>query len=185
MKKLGILFKESSESRIKKSLKESNSFFIVRYSGLSGPDLNTLRQSLRSTRAELFVIRNNIAKRALKDFKNEELLKLIEGPSGFVFAKEEPVGTSKILYNFSKEHENLKLEGGFLNDRIINKKDIEVLAKLPSREVLIAQALMAMKSPITGLVMVLKGNLKKFVYCIEQIKTKKSTVDSPQTSAKT
>lgn len=173
MKTLGILFKESSESRIKKSIKESNVFFIVRYSGLSGPDLNILRQSLKGAKAELFVARNNIAKRALKDLKNEDLLKLIEGPSGFIFTKDEPVGTSKILYNFSKDHENLKLEGGFLNDRVIGKKDIEILAKLPSREVLIAQALMAMKSPITGLVMVLKGNLRKLVYCIEQIKNKK------------
>jgi large subunit ribosomal protein L10 len=173
MKTLGILFKESSEARIKKSLKESNVFFIVRYSGLSGPDLNTLRQSLKGAKAELFVIRNKIARRALKDLKNEDLLKLIEGPSGFVFAREELVGASKALYNFSKEHESLKLEGGFLNGGVINKKDIETLAKLPSREVLIAYALMAMKSPITGLVMALKGNLKKLVYCLEQIKNKK------------
>lgn len=173
MKRLGILFKESSESRIKKSLKESGGFFVVKYSGLSGPDLNTLRQSLKGAKAELFVIRNNIARRALKDLKNEDLLKLIDGPSGFVFAKDEPAGISKILYNFSKGHENLKLEGGFLNNRLINREDIEILAKLPSREVLIAQALMAMKSPITGLVLVLKGNLRKLVYCIEQIKNKK------------
>jgi len=173
MKKLGIIFKEASESRIKNSLKESGGFFVIKYSGLSGPDLNTLRQSLRGAKAEFFVIRNNIARRALKDLNNGDLLKLVEGPSGFVFAKDEPVGTSKILYNFSKDHESLKLEGGYLDNRVINKKDIETLAKLPSRQVLLAQALMAMKSPITGFVMVLKGNLRKLVYCIEQIKNNK------------
>jgi large subunit ribosomal protein L10 len=173
MKKLGTIFKEVSENRIKKSLKDSNAFFIVKYSGLSGPDLNGLRISLRNVKSELFVIRNNIARRAFKDLTNTEILKFIDGSCGLVFAWDEPVGTSKALYNFSKDHENLKLEAGFLKDRVITKKEIEALAKLPSREVLIAQVLMAMKSPITGLVMVLKGNLRKLVYCLEQIKNKK------------
>lgn len=173
MKKLGLIFKETSENRIKKSLKESNAFFIVKYSGLSGPDLNVLRQSLRSANAEFFVVRNNIAKRALKDYANDELLKLIAGPVGLVFAQEEPANTSKVLYNFSKEHENLKLEGGLLEQKLINKKDIESLAKLPSREVLLLQTVCALKAPINGLVMVLKGNLRKLVFCLEQIKQKK------------
>jgi large subunit ribosomal protein L10 len=173
MEKLGLVFKKVSENRIRKSFKDANSVFIVKYSGLSGPDLNTLRKSLKNANAEFFVIRNNIARRALKDFGKDELLALIEGPCGLVFVQEEPVSASKVLYNFSKEHENLKIEGGFLNEQVINKKEIEALAKLPSREVLIAQVLMAMKSPITGLVMVLKGNLRKFVYCLEQIKGKK------------
>ena len=173
MEKLGLLFKNVSQNRIKKSFKESNSVFIVKYSGLSGPDLNTLRQSLRGANAELFVVRNNIAKRALKDSATAELLGLIEGPCGLVFIQEEPVNVSKVLYNFSKEHENLKLAGGLLNEQLINKKDIESLAKLPSREVLLTRVVMTMKSPISGLVMVLKGNLRKLVYCLEQIKGKK------------
>jgi large subunit ribosomal protein L10 len=173
MKKLGLVFKETSENRIKKSLKDSSTFFIVKYSGLSGPDLNVLRQSLRGANAEFFVVRNNIAKRALKDYANDDLLKLISGPVGLVFVKEEPVGTSKVLYNFSKDHENLKLEGGLLDQKLINKSVIESLAKLPSREVLIFQTVCALKAPINGLVMVLKGNLRKFVFCLEQIKQKK------------
>jgi large subunit ribosomal protein L10 len=173
MEKLGLLFKSLSANRIKKSFKEANSVFIVKYSGLSGPDLNNLRQSLRGVKAELFVIRNNIARRALKDSAQEELLGLIEGPCGLIFAQDEPVSASKVLYNFSKEHENLKLTGGLMDARLINKMDIESLAKLPSREVLLARVVVAMKSPINGLVMVLKGNLRKLVYCLEQIKGKK------------
>jgi large subunit ribosomal protein L10 len=173
MKKLGLIFKETSENRIKKSLKDSNTFFIVKYSGLSGPDLNALRRSLLDANAEFFVVRNNIAKRALKDYANDGLLKLIAGPVGLVFAKKEPVGTSKVLYNFSKDHENLKLEGGLMGQKLIGKSEIESLAKLPSREVLILHTVCALKSPINGIVMVLKGNLRKLVFCLEQIKQKK------------
>jgi large subunit ribosomal protein L10 len=172
MKKLGVIFKEASGSRIKKSIKENGSFFIVKYSGLSGPELNALRLSLRDAKSELFVVKNTIARRTLKELGKEELTKTVEGPCGFVFAPE-PVGTSKVLFNFSKEHDELKLEGGVLNDGIIAGAQIIALAKLPSREVLLAQVVGAMKSPITGLVMVMKGNLRKLVYALEQIRQKK------------
>ncbi|MDD5729630.1 MAG: 50S ribosomal protein L10 [Candidatus Omnitrophica bacterium] len=174
MKKLGLLVKEISQSRITRDLKESDSVFIIKYSGLSSPDICSLRQSLRGANASLFVVRNNIAKRALKDSGFENLTQTIDGPCGFVFSKEEPVGVSKILYNFAKDHDKLKLEGGLLKDKVLATKDIEILAKLPAKEVLRAQAVVALKSPITGIVMVLNQTLRKFVYCLEQIKNKKS-----------
>ncbi len=173
MKKLSIVFKEASENRIKKGLKESQGFFIIKYSKLSGPDLNALRKSLRGIDSEMLVVRNNTARRALKGLENEALFNLVQGPCGFVFSKKEPVETSKVLFNFTKEHGNLKLEGGLLKEKLINSQDIEAMAKLPSREVLLAKTVMAMKSPITGFVFVLKGNLRKLVTCLEQVKNKK------------
>lgn len=172
MKKLGVIFKEASETRIKKNVKESNNLFIVKYSGLSGPELNALRLSLRDAKSELFVVKNTIARRALKDLGKESLSSNVEGPCGFVFAPE-PLSVSKVLYNFSKDHAELKLEGGILADAIIGGDQIVSLAKLPSREVLLGRAFGAMKSPITGLVMVLKGNLRKLVYALDQVRQKK------------
>jgi len=172
MKKLGVLFKEASESRIKKNIKDTGSFFIVKYSGLSGPELNQLRLSLRDSKSELFVVKNTIARRVLKDTGKDSLSKLVDGPCGFVFASE-PVGTSKVLFTFAKEHADLKLEGGMLDANVIDAAQIGVLAKLPSREVLLGQAVGALKSPITGLVMVLKGNLRKLVYALDAVRAKK------------
>jgi large subunit ribosomal protein L10 len=172
MKKLSTIFKEASENRIKKGLKDSEAFFVVKYSKLSGPDLNALRKSLRGIDSEMLVVRNNTARRALVG-QNEALLNFIQGPCGFVFSKKEPVEASKVLFNFTKDHANLILEGGLLKDKLLNSKDIEALAKLPSREVLLTKTVMAIKSPITGFVFVLKGNLRKLVFCLEQIKQKK------------
>jgi large subunit ribosomal protein L10 len=173
MKKLGLLFRETLENRIKKHFKESYSVFIIKYSKLSSPDLTTLRQSLKGSKATLFVTKNSIARRALKDSGLEDLIKSVEGPCGLVFTKEEPVVTSRLLYDFSRQHEQLKLEAGFLEDRVLDKKDIETLARLPGKEVLRYQTVVVLKSPIFGLVMVLKGNLRKLVCCLEQIKSKK------------
>ena len=173
MKKLGALFRETLEDNIKKELKGSDSVFIIKYAKLSSPDMTALRQALRATNAALFVAKNSIARRALKDSKLEDLIKFVEGPCGLVFAKGEPVDATRALYNFYREHEQLKLECGLLENKILNTKDIEAIAKLPGKEVLRAQVVMALNSPIVGLVYVLKQTLRKFVYCLDQIKSKK------------
>ena len=173
MKKLGTIFREASENRIKGYLKDSQSVFIISYSKLSSPDLSTLRQLLKDVNAKVFVAKNSIARRALKDSGLDVVIKLIEGPCGLVFIKDEPVAVSKALCTFSKDHENLKLAGGFLQDKLLEGKDIQALSRLPSKDVLRAQVVMTLKSPITGFVMVLKGNLRKVVYVLQQIKEKK------------
>ncbi|MFH0791300.1 MAG: 50S ribosomal protein L10 [Candidatus Omnitrophota bacterium] len=173
MKKIGLLVKDISENRIKSSLKEANSFFVVKYSGLSSPDLTLLRESLNRCKANFFVVKNSVARRALKDSGFDAIIKIIEEPCGFVFIKEEPVDVSKILCSFSKDHGQLRLEGGFLQDKVLEKKDIEILSKLPAKVVLLTQMVRALNSPLSSSVNVLSQTLKKFVYCLDQIKQKK------------
>ena len=175
MKKLGLVFKEVSEKQIKDTLKDTSAVFVVKYSGLSSPALSNLRQGLRNSNANLFVVKNAVARRALRDSGLEPLLKNIEGPCGLVFVKEEPVASSKVLFEFLKEHEQLKIEGGYLKDKFLERNDIESLSRLPSKEVLRAQVVVALNSPIAGLVMTLNQVIAKFVYCIDQIKQKKNT----------
>lgn len=175
MKKIGLVFKEVSESRIKSTLKDSDAVFIIKYSGVASPDLCTLRQTLKGSKASLFVVKNSVARRALKDSGLEVLVKNIEGPCGMVFIKEEPVAVSKSLFEFVKEHEQLKIEGGSLKDKVLEKSDIEAMSKLASKEVLRAQVVMTLNSPISGIVITLNQILAKFVYCIDQIKQKKES----------
>jgi large subunit ribosomal protein L10 len=173
MKKLGLLFKEISENRIKNNLKESNSVFIVKYSGLSSPALTHLRQSLKNSNASLFVVKNSIARRALKNSGLEPFIEAIEGPCGLIFVKEEPVNASRVLYDFSRDHEQLRLEGGILKDEILTRVDIERLSRLPTKEILRIQVILALKSPMASLAIVLNQVLRKFIYCLEQVKNKK------------
>ncbi len=174
MRKLGKLIKEIFASRMKSKLEKSSAVFVVKYSGLSSPDLSNLRISLKNVNANFLVIRNKITKRTLKELGWEDLGRFIEGPCGFIFVNEEPVSTSKALCDFSKSHENLKLEAALLKDKIIDREGIEALAKLPGKDALRAQVVRTLNAPIVKLVMVLNGNLKKLVCCLEQIKQKKA-----------
>ena len=173
MKTIGLVVKEISENRIKSKINESDAFFVVKYSGLSSPDMSSLRQTLKGANVSMFVAKNSVARRALKEVGLEDLCKKIEGPSGFIFVKDEPVGASKLLWDFAKNHEALKLEGGRFKEKLLEKSDIETLAKLPSKEVLRAKLVMTLNAPISGFVIVLNQTLKKFVYCVDQIKNKK------------
>lgn len=173
MKKIGLVFKETSENQIRKTLKDTSGVFIVKYSGVSSQDLCALRQSLKQISAKLFVVKNSVARRALKASGLDTMLKAIEGPCGMVFAKDEPVAATKILYNFAKDHEKLKLEAGFMEGDLLDFKDIESIAKLPSMEVLRMRVVGTLKSPLSGLVIVLNSTLSKIVVCLEQIKKKK------------
>lgn len=175
MKKIGLIVKEASEHRIKNSLKSSSAFFIIKYSGLSSPDLTLLRQSLKGAGANMFVAKNNVARRAFKASSLTSFIQAIEGPCGLIFVKEEPVAVTKILSNFSRDHEHLKLEAGYLEDKVLDRKDIEALAKLPPKEALRAQVVGILNAPVVSFVMVLNQVLKKFVYCLDQIKQKKAS----------
>jgi len=174
MKKLGPLVKEVSANKIKEKLKNSNSLFVIKYCGLSSPDMSALRQSLKSINASLLVVRNSIARLALKEIGHQDLINTVEGPCGFVFVSDEPVIASKVLCDFLKDHEQLKLEAALLEDTILAESDIKGLAKIPSKEILRAQAVMGLKAPIIGVVMALNQILRKFVYCLNQIKDKKN-----------
>jgi large subunit ribosomal protein L10 len=175
MKKIGLLVKETSEKRIKDSFKSSQGLIIIKYSGVSSPDMSTLRKTLRGSGADLFVVKNSIARRAVKELGLDSLAKSIETPCGMIFFKDEPVDTSRILCAFRKEHEKLVLEGGLLQDKLLTLKDIEVMSTLPSRDVLRGKVVVALNAPISKLVIVLNQTLSKFVNCLDQIRKQKST----------
>lgn len=177
MKKIGLIFKEVSENRLKSNLKDASSFFVVKYSGLSSPDLTALRLSLKNSKADLFVVKNSVARRTLKNLGLEDIIKFVEGPCAIAYTKDEPVDASKALYNFTKDHEKFQLEGGYLKDKLLEKKDVEALAKLPTKHVLLTQLVVALNSPISGLVCALNGTLSKFVICLDKIREKKTTTE--------
>ncbi|MCX5693596.1 MAG: 50S ribosomal protein L10 [Candidatus Omnitrophica bacterium] len=173
MKKIGLLVKETSGSRIKDSFKASQGLIIVKYSGVSSPDMSNLRKTLKGSGADLFVVKNSIARRVMKELGLDGLIPSMQTPCGMIFFKGEPVDTSRVLCAFRKEHEKLVLEGGLLQDKLLTLKDIEVMSTLPSKDVLRGKVVVALNSPIVKLVIVLNGTLKKLVVCLDQIKQNK------------
>ena len=155
----------ASEKNLKQKMKEVNELakkieeakvvLLTDYRGINVEDVTNLRTKLRGAKTEYTVIKNNITKRAMQECKLEELETLLEGPTAVVIGNEDYLETLKIIYNYSKDNEFYKIKGGVIEGKIISAQDIIKLAKLPSRETLIAGLAGALLSNITKLAVAL------------------------------
>ena len=90
---------------------------------------------------------------AFKDSGLEDFNEYLKGPSAIAFGYDDPVQVAKITSEFAKEHKDLEIKAGIVDGKIIDIAGVEGLAKLPSREVLVAQVLGGFNAPIQGLLM--------------------------------
>lgn len=173
MIKTGSFFRKTVVEGLRKDIGNSESLFVVHYSGLSSVQMTALRTCLKDTKSRLLVAKNALIRRALKDSSIDGLGALFDGQAALIFGEKDVAATSKALTKFVKENQSLIVKGGFYNQRILSAKDIESISQLPSKEILLAQVVGALQSPLAGLVFTLKGSLNKLVIVLNQIKEKK------------
>lgn len=139
------------------------------FHGISVAKSQGLRRLLKKAEAEYKVAKKTLLDLALKNFGTDLKAKQMPGELGVTFGFGDLVSPAKTLIKFSKENETFKIVGGFLGSRILTDKDVMALAKLPAREVLIAQLLGAFNAPLRGLVRVLQGNMYNLVVVLQKI----------------
>ena len=122
-----------------------------------------MRSKLRKVNAQYSVIKNNITKRALAECKIEGLDEQLVGPVAVVISNEDYLEPSKIIYEFAKENEFYKIKGGVIDGKVVSAEEIITLAKLPSRQTLIAQLAGA-----------LLGNISKLAVVLDQVQKQKA-----------
>jgi large subunit ribosomal protein L10 len=137
--------------------------------------LTILRKQLRPIEAEYKVFKNTLINLALKDRALEGIEKLLKGSTAVVFGYKDPVMPAKVLTKFMKDNEKLTIKAGILEGNLIDQNTISSLAKLPSREVLLASVVRGMQAPLSNFVGDLAGILRKFLYAVNAVKDKKQT----------
>lgn len=165
--------KEAIVNEIVEKLSISKSIIVTDYKGLDVASLTELRKRLREAGVEYKVIKNTLARIAAKKTEWADLNQLFTGPTAIAFGIEDAVSPAKVLVDFSKEHDALEIKGGALNGELIGIDKVKSLAEIPPREILLSKALAGMKSPISGFVNVLSGNLRGLVQVLSQIKEQK------------
>jgi len=170
---LGRRVKELQKEVIVSKIKESDSFYIIGFSGIKGNDFNSLRLSLKKNGARLMVVKNRLLRLAFEEMKLSQLSEFIKESTALVFLGEDIVTSSKVLVEFSKENTGLQIRGGYTQDKVLSSRDIERISKLPGIQVLRAQAVYTLKSPLTSLVYTLNNILAKLVWVLNGIKEKK------------
>jgi large subunit ribosomal protein L10 len=174
MKKVSEIFKEKSDQQIKQDLGGNSGLFFVEYSGASSADMTKLRRELKNAGARIFVTKNSFINIALGSINiGKDIQDFVTGPTALVFVKDDPVSASKVLINFAKNKESIKLKGGYFNDQVVNAKDFKIMASIPTRQVLYQQIATAFNAPIVKLAISLNQIVSKLAYAIKAVSDKK------------
>src|SRR4051794_18744672 len=135
-------------------IQDSEAVFAVDYRGISVPQAAELRARLTEAGARFRVVKNTLTLLAADKAGAEELKELLEGPTAFTFVPTEgdPALAAKALATFRREHDVLEFKGGRMGGDVLSVEELQSLSQLPAREVLHAQMVGMIASPITGLV---------------------------------
>jgi large subunit ribosomal protein L10 len=162
--------KKATIEKLEKSIEKQKSMVFTNYKGLKASDIFKFRTKLREKGCAMTVTKKTLLKLALKNQKIDYDPKELEGQLALVFGFEDEVSSPKIVYQFSKENNNLKILGGFLENKFITSEGVASLAMIPSKEELLAKVVGSIASPISGFVNALQGNLRNLVYVLSAIK---------------
>ncbi|MFH1831947.1 MAG: 50S ribosomal protein L10 [bacterium] len=158
---------------------QSKAAFLVDYKGLNVPLTRDFRKQLRDVDGVFRVMKARLMKKAAQNVAQEvggvdAFQEHFKNQVGVVFANGDVSSLAKKLVNFSKETENLRVLSALFESRVMTKEDVVALASLPSRDVLLAMLLLAMRGPTMHLTHSLQALLTQFVYSLEQISNQKS-----------
>jgi large subunit ribosomal protein L10 len=154
-------------AEIAELLRTASLAVLTEYRGLTVADLQRLRGELRPHDSEFRVMKNTLAGLAANQVGLGEIRPLLEGPTAMVIAKAEPVAPAKVVNDFVRTSKILKVKGAILEGQMIPAAEIERLAMLPPREVLLGQVMAGIQSPIAGLVGVLSGTIRSLAYVLQ------------------
>ena len=160
-------------NEIKEKIENSQSIVFVDNKGMTVEQVTELRKQLRENGVDYKVYKNTMLKRAFDALGYEDVKEHLVGPSAVAFGLEDAVQPAKILVDFAKDNDRIEIKAGFLDGKAVDVAAVETLAKLPSREVLIAQLLGGLNAPIQGLATVLSANIKGLAVALDQIREKK------------
>ena len=125
--------KKNYVEEMKKNFTSNDSVMIAQYQGLNVNELDELRKELREKGILFKITKNRITKIAIKETPVKDLEKYFTGPTAAAISSD-PISTVKILTKFSKSHSNLKIVAGFMAGKVLDQKEVAIIATLPSLE---------------------------------------------------
>jgi large subunit ribosomal protein L10 len=141
------------------AIQESSAVFAVDYRGISVPQAAELRTALRAADSTFTIVKNTLAERAADQVGADGLKELLQGPTAMTFVRGDAAAAAKALRDFRRGTGGTLLEfkGGWMNGQPLTPEDVDAIAQLPTREVLIGRLVGLIASPLSGLVTALNN----------------------------
>ena len=170
-------YKEDAVKVIKDRLDNAKSIVLIDYKGINIEEVDELRNRLRNADVDYFISKNTFIKLALNELGIKEFDEHLSGPTAIAISKVDEVAAARELAKFKKDimddKDFPKFKIGIVGKDIMDISQLEKLADLPSKEVLLSMVLQGFNAPINGFVGVLSGILRKFIYAVDTIAKQK------------
>jgi len=163
---------------IRTKLSEADAAVLTEYRGLSVGALAQLRGSLRPADTEYKVFKITLARRAVEAAGLDDLLPMLEGPVAFAFVRGDAVLAAKALKDFGRANPELIVKGGLMGPRLLTAGDVDALADVPPRDVLLAQIAGTFQAPLTKAAGLFQAFTRNFAYAMAAYSEKKAGGDA-------
>jgi large subunit ribosomal protein L10 len=164
---------------VRDKLAGADAALLTEYRGLTVKQLADLRRQLRPTGAEYKVYKNTLVRLAAREVVDDRLDPLLTGPTAIAFVHGDVATVAKTLRDFARTNQALVVKGGLLGPNLVSARDVEALAELPSRDVLLAQLAGALQAPLTKLAGLLAALPRNFAYGLSALIDERGGAPAP------
>lgn len=166
--------KEELVAELSKEFKGIKAAVFTNYQGLTVAEIGELRSKLRDQNVRYSVVKTTLARLAVKDANLKDIeIPEIKKPLAIAFSRDDEVAAAKVISEFAKVHKKPEILSGILESKMIDADEVKNLARLLGRNELLAKFVYAIKSPISGFVNVLAGNMRGLVNVLAALKDQK------------